>query len=674
MSKGYASSYRIVLLSTGLFVCFGGLAARLAWLHVVNRDELLSTIKTVRRQVIVETAKRGDIYDARGVTLATSRSMRILGVDRLSLRVQDEAKWPQLARLIDMPLEELREVFTTKYYAADPKTAQPAQAAMVTLKVGSTPASAPTSATSTTSEGKPFAFSAPLAVPPAAKAEVGADDVELEPTPDEKGRRVIRWAKLREDVSEELYEEIVKLGIRGLTGDRGYKRIYPSNQLASHVVGYVNKAQQPAAGIEFFEDFYLRGHNGWRVGERDGRNRELAQFRMREVPKVDGYNVTLTIDMIVQDIIEQELAAIAEKFTPVKASIVVSDPRTGFILGMANYPTFDLNAYNKVPEAEQARMKNVAVADIYEPGSVFKIVAAAAALEERLVSPTTVFDCALERFEHRGVMLDLPSEDHHMGKLTVAEIISHSSNKGAAQLGMLLGEERLYTYTRKFGFGRMLGFPVGGEVAGLFAHHKKWARSDITRIPMGHTISSTVLQMHQAMSVIASGGVLLRPQIVQQISDSTGDIVHRYGPEELNRVVSPKTAAEVARMLMGVVAPQGGTAKEAAIAGFDVAGKTGTTQKLIEELRSDGSTKLVYSRKHHVGSFVGFFPAGDPQVVISVIVDEARVTTPPYTAYGRIVAAPSFKRIGERLIPILKIKSNHNPAGPSLFAATGGLR
>ena len=662
MSKGYASSYRIVLLSTGLFLCFGGLAVRLVWLHVVNRDELLGTITKVRRQVIEESAKRGDIYDARGVTLATSRSMRVLWVDPAFLRPQDESKWPQLARLIDMPEAELRRIFTTKYRLAETKTTPAAPAAIVF--------DVPSARTGTA-----------VALPPiapgdaaAADVEAEADDVELEATPDRQGRRAIRYAKLREDVSEALYEEVMKLGIRGVGGDVVYRRAYPSNELASHIIGYVNKAQEPAQGIEAYADFYLRAQNGWRVGERDGRNRELAQFRTRQVPKVDGFNVTLSLDLIVQDIIEQELAAIVAKFDPVKASIVVSRPRTGFILGMANYPTFNLNEYNKVPKEEMARMKNAAVADVYEPGSVFKIVAAAGALEEGLVTPNRVFDCELDKISYRGLTLDLPSEDHRMGELTVAEIISHSSNKGAAQLGMLLGEERLYEYTRKFGFGRTLGFPIGGEVAGIFRHYKKWDRPDITRIPMGHTISSTVLQMHQAMSVIANDGVLLRPQIIQQITDASGELVYRYGPEPIHRVISPETAQTVARMLMGVASEEG-TAKEAAIAGFDVAGKTGTTQKLVEEIRPDGSKKLVYSRKHHVASFVGFFPAGDPQVVISVIVDEAHhVPTPSGVAYGRVVAAPSFKRVGERLIPILKIQSNTKPARPSLYATTEGGR
>jgi cell division protein FtsI/penicillin-binding protein 2 len=670
MSKGYASSYRIVLLSTGLFLCFGGLAARLVWLHVVNRDELLGTIKGVRRQLIDETAKRGTIYDARGVTLATSRSMRVLGVDPHALRPQDERKWRRLAQLIDLPEAELRRIFTTRFAVppAAASVAAPAAAVPLFRLPGPAHDAGPEAEAAAPKPAVP-AVAIASAVPAAAPS--AADDIDWDGAPDAEGRRAIRWAKLRDEITEELYDEIMKLEVKGVYGQLTYRRAYPANQLAAHVIGFVNRAQEPASGIEAYADFYLRAQNGWRVGEKDGRGRELAQYRTRDVPRVDGFDVKLTLDLIVQDIVEQELAVIAEKFTPVKASIVVSDPRTGFILGMANYPSFNLNEYNKVPKEEEARMKNAAVADVYEPGSVFKIVAAAGALEERLVTPNHVFNCALEKIPHRGRMVDLPSEDHRMGELTVSEIISHSSNKGAAQLAVLLGEQRFHSYVTKFGFGRTLGFPIGGEVRGLLNPVHKWVPIDITRVAMGHTISSTVLQMHQGMSVIASGGMLLRPQIIREVTSPTGELVYRAAREELNRAVSPEAAQQVARMLMGVVG-EGGTAKEAAIPGFDVAGKTGTTQKLLTDIRADGTKRHYYSNKHHVGSFVGFFPAGNPQVVISVIVDEAKVKSPSGVAYGRVVAAPSFKRIGERLIPVLEIKSHQAPAAPRLYAAQAG--
>lgn len=651
MSKGFASSYRIVLLAGGLLVCFSGLGVRLVWLHVIDRDALLQTITKVRYQVIPEVARRGDILDSRGGLLATSSSRRVLGVDPMSLRPQDQNHWPQLAAMIGMPETELRRIFLTKFREPAPPTPALAASAMV----------------------KPadlvFNLNSSIASPASASEPAVAedDDTDVDATPDERGRRAIRWVKLRDEVPEKLYDEIMKLGIKGVYGDHVYRRAYPNKQLAAHVIGYVNRQQDAVAGIEAYADFYLRGQNGWRVGERDGRNRELPQFLDRRVPPSDGYSVMLSIDTIVQDIVEQELTYIATTFEPLKASIIVSDPRDGFILAMANYPTFDPNEYNKVPKAEEHRMKNAAVADIYEPGSVFKIVAVAAALEEGVASLQSVFDCSQDRLPHprTGRMISLPGEDHHFrnpASVPLFEVVSHSSNRGAAQLGLALGEKRFNDYARAFGFGSKLGFPVGGEVSGKLRALKDWDPIDITRIPIGHSISATALQMHQAMTVIANEGVLLRPQVIRRVRDASGEVVYRYARNEIGRVVSSNTARLVAQMLTNV-ASSSGTAVGAAIDGFDVAGKTGTTIKLMEETMADGTSKLVYNRKHHIASFVGFFPAGRPQVAISVIIDDADHKVPGGIAYGGKVAAPSFKRIGERLIPILNIHSHRLIAG-----------
>jgi cell division protein FtsI (penicillin-binding protein 3) len=664
MSKGFASSFRIFLLASTLLGCFGAFGLRLAWLHVVNREELLHDIVQMRRQMVIEKSRRGDIRDARGAVLATSHAMRVLGVDPFVLRPEDEPKWARLAALIGRPEAEIRRIFTTKYRAGEPE--RPA--------AGIGPG-----ASAANPVGISFNPAGRKAVPDAIDSEA---EESAEMAPDADGRRPIRWVKLDDDVSETLYAEIEKLGIYGVYGQLVYRRSYPNNQLAAHLLGYVNREQQAVAGMELHADFYLRGQDGWRLGERDGRNRELAQFRSREVPKADGYTVFLTINSSVQDIVERELAGIAARFKPLKATIIVSDTRTGFILGLGNYPTFNPNEYNLVPRDEMARMRNVAVADVYEPGSVFKIVAAAGALEEGLVAADTTFDCSGDRVTYRGRVLKLPGDDHAFNHpLTVAEIIARSSNRGAAHLGMLLGEQRLHHYGQAFGFGRRLGFPVGGEVPGTLAAPEDWDSLTITRMPMGHAIDCTVLQMHQAMSTIANGGLLMRPQIVRQVSDATGDVVfYREEGIELGRAVSPETARTVALMLMGVASRQG-TAPEAAIrrdgVDYHVAGKTGTTQKLVRETRADGTTRLVYTNKHHVASFVGFFPAtagpDDRQVAISVIVDDAS-HAPGGTAYGRTVAAPSFKSIGEKLIPILDIKppETGGPNRSSLVAANRG--
>lgn len=634
MSKGFASNYRILLLSAVVFACFGGIGTRLVYLHVIDRGKLLGYIEQVRRQIILEPARRGSIYDTHRHLLATNHAVYNIGVDPQVLRPEEAAAWPQLAALLGMPVAELERIMTTKTRAVAPRPA------------AETPAT-----------GLVFNLTPPAQ--PAAATEASDDRVVEVDEPDATGRRPIRWAKLKEDADEETYERIMALKIKGVYGNRIFRRIYPHNDLAAHLVGYVNKAGEAAAGVESYADFYLRGQDGWREGERDGLRRELAQFRTREVNPVDGFDVMLSIDIIVQHMVEEELAALVKKFNPAKATIIVSDARTGFILAMGNYPRFDLNHYNTAPLEVQ---RNFAITDQLDPGSTFKIVPVAGALNDRLITPTTRFDCMLTAVQHRGKLRQLMSDDHRYDHpLTVAEIISKSSNVGAGQIGMMLGEQRLYEYARAFGFGEKSGFPFGGEISGLLNPVNRWSAIDITRIPAGYSISATPLQIHYAMGVIASGGELLRPQIIRQIRDASGEIVYRYDTVVRRRVISEQVAAHMARMLQGVVRP-GGTAVEAAIPGYEVAGKTGTAQKLI-----DGR----YNNRRHIGSFVGFFPASNPQVVISVIVDDAKVSGG--SAYGRLVGAPSFKRIGEQLIHHLDIKPPYDTGRP-LLVAKGDVR
>jgi cell division protein FtsI/penicillin-binding protein 2 len=479
------------------------------------------------------------------------------------------------------------------------------------------------------------------------------DDSNLD-DPDKEGNRPIRWAKLSDQFAESVYADVGKLGIRGVYGRRVYRRDYPHNEMAAHIIGYVDSSEHPIAGMEHYADFYLRGENGWLESEKDGKSHELAQFRTREVPAVDGYNVSLSIDATVQRIVEDELAKVAEQYQPQKATIIVSDPQTGFVLALANYPSFDLNTFNKLTREEQVRMRNIAVADEYEPGSCFKIVALSGALNDGLVTTRTQFDCSLEKIDYNGITRGLPKDDERYADpfLSVAEITEHSSNKGAAQLAMRLGDQRFYDYARAFGFGQRTGFPVGGEVPGDLKAPGKWDSLTITRMPMGQSVTATALQMQQAMGVIASGGLLLRPQVIRQIRDAHGELVYNFGRIEERRVISEQTASTMAHLLMAV-ASANGTAPLAAIPGFEVAGKTGTAQKLLPVMMANGKTVLRYSEKHHVASFIGFFPATHPQVSIAVIIDDADAHAPLGVAYGGKVAAPVFKRLGERLIPYL---------------------
>lgn len=601
MSKGFATN-RLTLLAMGVIACFMAVGVRLVFIQVVDRDALLKFVDRARRNIVVEHARRGTILDTRGNLLATSRSELTLAIDPWALvdwlaeekndrrreqKGREQAgRRAELAALLGMPASELEKVFEPRMHP----------------------------------------------VAPGRDARDGNPD----------GLSRDRWVKLREGVDEPTFALIQKLRVQGLTYERVYRRVYPSAGLAAHVIGFINKEGTAVTGAERNFDLYLKGQDGWIESERDGARRELAQFRTRDVAAQDGNDVVLTIDSVVQHILEDELETIAAKFNPHFATIIASDPQTGAILGLANYPSFDLNQYNRTsPEA----LRNAATEYLIEPGSTFKIVAAGAALNEGLVTPATSFDCSLTSINYRGRDLKLPKEDHPFEQLSVAEIVSHSSNRGAAQLAMLMGGDTFYGYVRKYGFGRKTGLSLGVEENGILEPPKNWDSLTITRMPMGHAIAATPLQVHMAMSVVANGGTLLRPHIYKEIRDSAGNVVRTFAPEKREQVLKPSTAAELARLLHGVLQP-GGTANGYDIPRFEIAGKTGTSQKII-----DGK----YSNSRYVASFVGFFPASRPEIVLSVIVDDAQLPKGKM-ASGRNVAAPSFHHVAEQLIQYLDLK------------------
>ncbi len=451
-----------------------------------------------------------------------------------------------------------------------------------------------------------------------------------------------RWRKIAENIDENTYKKIQDLKIKGIYGNRNYVRVYPAGPLMAHCIGFVNKEFQGVMGIEQQFNFYLKGQDGWIETERDGKRRELTHFRTREVEPTDGMNVELTMDLVVQEIAEKEVRRLAEEYKPKSVSIIVSDPNTGYILALANYPSFDPNKYNKY---DQDMLRNRAISDQYEPGSTFKIVPISAALNESLVGPDDVFDCNAATMTYRGKTLRLPKEAHTMGKLSVREITKKSSNKGSAQLGGLLGEKKLYEYAKLFGYGEKTNIGLLGEATGTLHKVKDWDGLTITRLPMGHAVDATPLQVHCAMSVIANQGIYMQPQLIRRIYDKKGDTKIEYQSKAIRRVISPKIATLMSEMLSEVVTNTG-TARRAQIEGFKVAGKTGTSQKII-----DGK----YSTREHVASFSGFFPAQRPRLVITVVVDTPRMKG---VGYGGIVAAPAFKNIAEQSANYLGIQTD----------------
>lgn len=457
----------------------------------------------------------------------------------------------------------------------------------------------------------------------------------------------VRWRMLAEDITEEGYEEIKALQIDGVYGNLHYKRVYPGKTDAAHILGFINKEQKPVTGVELAMDFYLSGQDGWLETEYDGKRQELVQFRKRQVDPVDGFHVFLTLDLMVQHVIDVQLRKIAA-MRPDGATIIVSDPSTGFILGLGNWPNYDLNEFYDMAKYPLSHRRNRAITDIYEPGSTFKIVPVSAALSEEIVSPDRQIDCSLDRVRYQGRIITLPQDYKDFAHLAVRDVVAFSSNRGSAYIGMMLGDQRLYNYARAFGFGEKTGFPLSGEVSGILHKPSQWDGLTISRLPMGHAVACTPLQMHMAMTVLANDGVIMEPMIISRVEDTEGKTIAEYEPKAKRRVISSTVARNLSEFLVKAVGP-GGTARNAHISGMDVAGKTGTTQKIMK----NGE----YSNTNHVASFVGYFPAGDPRLVITVVIDNPKTR---FTAYGGRVAAPVFKRVAEQLIHIRGI-SPHSP-------------
>jgi len=462
---------------------------------------------------------------------------------------------------------------------------------------------------------------------------------------DSEGReRPVRWVPLAE-IDEELYRAVREADINGVYGNRHYERYYPGRELAAHVLGYLNREDTPVMGVERALDYYLRGQAGWRETEVDGHRQELAAYRNREVEARNGLHVRLTLDLFVQATVEKELARLVEEMSPQGASILVSRPGSGDILALANYPTFDPNRFPEYPIAHQ---RNRAVSDQIEPGSTFKIVTVAAALEEGVVQPSTLIDCSRKSAEYDGRRIPLPEDSSPLGKEPVRRVLVKSSNRGAAQIGMLLGETRMHDWAARFGFGREPVWPLPGAVPGQLHSVKDWDGYTISRLPTGYAVGATPLQIHLATAAIANGGLAVAPRLFLDLQEENPTRSLPLGRSHERKVISEDTAKQM-RTMLNKVATREGTARRARIPGYAVAGKTGTTRKLV-----DGR----YSPRHHVSTFTGFFPAPDPEVVITVIVDDADPEGLP--AYGGVVAAPVFRRIGEALIPHLAIRKPHN--------------
>jgi cell division protein FtsI (penicillin-binding protein 3) len=426
-----------------------------------------------------------------------------------------------------------------------------------------------------------------------------------------------------------------KLNIPGVDFLEEHRRAYPRGTLAANVIGYVGVDGDGLAGIEHSFDSHVRGRAGRVTVLRDARRGMYLVGAEGQNRPVNGRHVVLTIDAVVQFITEKALAAAVHRYRALSGSAIVMDAQDGSILAMASLPTFDPNRYGEFPASA---WRNRTVQDVYEPGSTFKIVTAAAGLEEGTVTPSQILDCNdgwiqigdIEIGEHGGT---------RFGLLSFQDVLVHSSNVGTIKVALSLGERRLYDYVRRFGFGERTGIALPGEEFGILRHTRRWSQLSSASISIGQEISATPLQIVRAVTAIANGGMRVEPRIVDRVIDAAGNTIHRPVLEQAVRIVSDRTTALLNEMLKAVVAR--GTGRQAALAEHVVAGKTGTAQKAV---------KGGYSEDKVVASFAGYVPADRPRLVILVMVDE-----PKGEQYGGVIAAPVFKEIAEATLRYLRV-------------------
>ena len=453
-------------------------------------------------------------------------------------------------------------------------------------------------------------------------------------------------------VDEQKEKAVADLNLDGVYFIEESARSYPNNDMACHVLGFVNMNGDGGAGIEQEYDKYLKGKPGIYTFARDGRKNPRIYQAQMDVPPVQGHSLVLSIDKTIQYIVDRELAAGVQKTKARAGTAVVMEADTGRILAMSNYPRFDSNRYN---DYKSEYWYNRAVTDIFEPGSTFKVAVAAAALKEGLTRPDEMIDCQNGAITIGGHVF----HDHNRyGLISFKKILAVSSNVGAAKLGLRLGQERLYDYIREFGFGAPTGIDLPREENGILRHWNNWSGLSIGAISFGHEVGVTSMQILTAVNAIANGGFRVRPYIVDRIIDSKGNLIDKREPEKV-RILDEKTALEVADALKEVVLP-GGTAQRAALNGYVSAGKTGTAQKIV---RDPVTGKNRYSNTKYVSSFIGFAPLPNPKITVLVQLDE-----PANGYYGGEVSAPIFQAITQEALMKLKVPPDLmlTPARPKL--------
>lgn len=472
---------------------------------------------------------------------------------------------------------------------------------------------------------------------PAAAADTLADVLDIDRDDLYKRLTSARAAvAVKRKLTDNEVAEVGKLGLPGLRFVNEMKRFYVTGATASHLLGFVDVDERGVGGIELSYDKLIRGQGGRLLLDVDALNKSYDHSVEEPVP---GADVTLTIDLMIQNHIEKALAEAVRSTHARGGTIVVLRPATGEILALANCPSFDPNM---VSESTEIQRRNRAVEVAFEPGSIFKLVTYAAALNEHVIRPNTLIDCGGGQIR----IADRIVHDHPYGVLTAAQALAKSSNVAAIKIGMQLGNERLGQYIERFGFGHRTGIELPAESRGLFQPVSEWGPTTIGSIPMGHEIGVTALQTAAAYACIANGGEWVKPHLVSRIKSSSGDVLDEVKAER-RQVVSESTAATLKAMLEGVVVQ--GTGKAARLGGYRAAGKTGTAQKIDEATGR-------YSNIHYVASFAGFAPVDNPEIACVVSIDD-----PVGAHLGGAVAAPVFARVVSDALHVLGVPPENDP-------------
>jgi cell division protein FtsI/penicillin-binding protein 2 len=601
---------RLLFVTFLTILAFCGLAYRLVDLQAFQHEDLRKKAQANTIRTFFWEPRRGDVRDIKGNLMATSRQVKTICVDptlicNTNVGNHQEEVARALAPLLGLQESDLLKQLQIQYLTNQSGQLVPDRYVILKRKV-----------------------------------------------------KVEDWEKVRDRINDLSFgtdEKTVPkrlrpyyraLRQRSVFAEDAQLREYPNGRQAAHVIGYVGVEERKANkgwvietsgkdGLELTLNGSLTGVRGWRVTEQNEHKQELVVYREQDVNPRPGLTVVSTLDLGLQNIIETALEEGMQKYSPISASAIAVRPRTGEIAALAVLPNYDPNDPSKY---DPDWRRNRVITDLNEPGSTFKVVAVTGALNEHVVNPGTVFDCENGKFFYAGRLLH---DTHPYGELTVEQVITKSSNIGAAKIALLLGQERFRSYITNFGFGYQTGLPLPGERQGTVHPLASWNKLSITRVAMGQEVAVTPLQMAMMMSAIANGGRLMRPMLVNRLEDEEGRVVAQYQPQAIRTVCTPATARMMIEALKTVVTTNG-TARKARLANYTAAGKTGTAQK--------SAGKEGYSGQHF-SSFIGFFPADNAELCIAIFLDN------PHPIYfGGETAAPIFKAIAERAGNYLNIK------------------